>query len=588
MKKRLFTTYLILILIGTLTTGIFSLKLIITNYETGIKDRLITSGNLINSSLEKIQEDGEEFNYYKLSQDFAKQAEAAITFIDDTGQAVADSSDNSIIFVNQMDKPEVRGAVSGNIATSKRISNISKQNTLYIAMPPIELSGRKIVTRLAFPLADVSKLNELLLKSILTSIVIGIIFAISIGYWYVEKIASPIKRITAASKLISMGQLDKRVDISTKDEIEELANNFNNMASKLSKMITEINDNNVKLNAILTSMTDGILAIDNDNRIILLNPAIQRMLEIPSGDIIGKHLSEVLISSDLHDLISDTAENSKIQEIEFTSKDDERKIVKIYTNMIQDSRNDLSQHIGVLMVVQDVTEIRKLEKLRTEFVINASHELKTPLTSISGFIETLKLGAANDKKYRDRFLNIIEEETNRLGRLVNAMLTLSDIENAKNMLKNESIDVFNTVREVIYMFKPIAYKKKINLRMDVEQNLKISVYNKDWFKQIIINLVDNAIKYTPDNGQVKIIAYNKDDSIHIIIKDNGLGIPKEDIPRLFERFYRVDKTRSRKLGGVGLGLAIVKHIVMSYGGNIEVRSKKGKGSEFIIEIPGVS
>ncbi|NLN49573.1 MAG: cell wall metabolism sensor histidine kinase WalK, partial [Clostridiales bacterium] len=316
MKKRLFTTYLILILIGTLTTGIFSLKLIITNYETGIKDRLITSGNLINSSLEKIQEDGEEFNYYKLSQDFAKQAEAAITFIDDTGQAVADSSDNSIIFVNQMDKPEVRGAVSGNIATSKRISNISKQNTLYIAMPPIELSGRKIVTRLAFPLADVSKLNELLLKSILTSIVIGIIFAISIGYWYVEKIASPIKRITAASKLISMGQLDKRVDISTKDEIEELANNFNNMASKLSIMITEINDNNVKLNAILTSMTDGILAIDNDNRIILLNPAIQRMLEIPSGDIIGKHLSEVLISSDLHDLISDTAENSKIQQIE--------------------------------------------------------------------------------------------------------------------------------------------------------------------------------------------------------------------------------------------------------------------------------
>ncbi|PLX33753.1 MAG: PAS domain-containing sensor histidine kinase, partial [Clostridiales bacterium] len=228
----------------------------------------------------------------------------------------------------------------------------------------------------------------------------------------------------------------------------------------------------------------------------------------------------------------------------------------------------------------------KLEKMRTDFVANVSHELKTPLTSISGFVETLKGGAVNDDKVRDRFLDIIEMESSRLSRLLDDLLVLSNIETSQiGMSRKSEIKVKKTVIEVFEMVEKAADGKSIELESEIPDDLPNLYGNGDWFKQMLLNLVDNAVKYTPENGSVGVSAYRLDSDVFIKVKDNGMGISQEDVSRLFERFYRVDKARSRDIGGTGLGLAIVKHIVLAFGGDIKVRSDEGKGSEFIVRIP---
>ena len=238
-----------------------------------------------------------------------------------------------------------------------------------------------------------------------------------------------------------------------------------------------------------------------------------------------------------------------------------------------------------MALIQDVTEVRKLENMRSDFVANVSHELKTPLTSIAGFIETLKNGAIKNEKVRDRFLDIIEIETERLTRLIEDLLSLSAIESGKLIYSKEQIMINETVEEINLMVGPLIKQKNLNYQTEVESALPPIVGNKDWFKQMIINLIDNAIKYTPEEGLIKLLVYKRYKNLFIVVKDTGIGIPKGDIPRLFERFYRVDKARSRKIGGTGLGLAIVKHIVLAFFSDIRVSSEVGKGTEFVLKIP---
>ncbi len=252
--------------------------------------------------------------------------------------------------------------------------------------------------------------------------------------------------------------------------------------------------------------------------------------------------------------------------------------------IVVDDGNDV---IGVVILIQDITEIRKLEHMRKDFVANVSHELKTPLTSIKGFVETLKQGAAEQKDIRDKFIDIIDIESNRLSSLIDDILVLSDIEKRSHFSHNDDIDICKSVSEVIDILNEIAKKKDIKLSLECDQDLEMVAGNEGWFKQMLINLIDNAIKYTPDSGDVYVNVTNKGDSVEFSIRDTGIGIDEDHISRLFERFYRVDKARSRAVGGTGLGLSIVKHIVLSFDGAIEVHSIIGKGSEFKVTLPYV-
>ncbi|MDI3310521.1 MAG: ATP-binding protein [Thermoanaerobacterium sp.] len=417
-------------------------------------------------------------------------------------------------------------------------------------------------------------------------LVIGILFGLIIsnffGYRLVKGIVQPINEITDVAKEITKGNYEHRIEIKSIDEIGQLSFAINTMSDKLQETIDELYDRNAKLEAILKSLVNGVIAFDENEKILLINDSARSMLDIKDNYAVGKHILDVVRNSKFHDvlekIIKDKGYNIDNFEINTFNKH-----LKIYSSPIV--HQVTHKKLGFVVIINDITEIRKLEKIRSDFVANVSHELRTPLTSIRGFIETLREGAIDNIERRDRFLEIIEFEAERLTRLINDILTLSEIENLKEGFTKEDIAIDEEINEIFYIMEKAADDKNIRLIKDLNCKDVVVKTSKDRLRQMIINLVDNGIKYTPEGGYVKVTTTNGENNVVIEVEDSGIGISKENIPRLFERFYRVDKGRSRKLGGTGLGLAIVKHIVESMKGTITVESEVGKGTKFTIVLP---
>ncbi|SET51818.1 PAS/PAC sensor signal transduction histidine kinase [Natronincola peptidivorans] len=585
MQKKILAVFLIILLVGILLTGFLSLNLIRSSYINQLEEQLITNAKLIEDF---IIEGRMNFNTHQLQQkmqDLGERIDARITIIDSSGNVMAETFKREGYLENHIDRPEVQTAYRGEIGRSIRYSDTLNLDMLYIALP-VELDGDMFVVRLAVNLLEIQKINQTLLYYVIISIVCGLIISALIGYRFIEKIMEPIKKITEASKEMALGRLGVRAYVNSKDEIGELADNFNQMADQLQDTIKRLSDSNTKFKALLTSIISPIIAVDTRRNIILLNPAAEKLFSINTKDALGKHILEVIRNHQLDEEIERAFTDNQEVPMEIKIKKPKEKTFKIHSNKIT-LEDDPTKTIGLVTLIEDITEIRKLEKIRSDFVANVSHELKTPLTSINGFVETLKSKDIEDEETKDRFLDIIDIETQRLTRLIDDILTLSAIENSQHKILKQEIYPSEALKEVQEIMKPIAISKEISLTSMIDSNLPMLYGDRDWFKQMVINLVDNAIKYTPNGGKVQITAYMRHKNLIIIVKDNGIGIPKKDLPRLFERFYRVDKARSRsyKVGGTGLGLAIVKHIVLSLKGRIKVNSQQDKGSEFIVILP---
>ncbi|KPU28307.1 histidine kinase [Caloranaerobacter sp. TR13] len=583
MQKRIFITFLTLILIGILTTGMLSISLMRVNYIRNIEDKLISNSKLIEAFI-KEQENINNINFNGLADTFSKKIQARITFIDKNGWVVGDSDADINKLDNHSNRPEVIEARQGKIGISKRYSKSLEYEMIYVAIPVDIKTYRLDVIRLSVPLKDISEYYSLMYKYIFLSIIAGLLVAIFVGYRYVRSVTKPIKELTIATRKISSGNFGELVKVRTEDEIGLLADNFNKMSLKLKDTINELLDKNTKLKAILSSMINGVIALDNNKRIILVNPIAEKMLGIKEEDVRNKYVLEVLKDLNLEENIYEVLNTSVQSKFEVEAKEPNSKIFNVYINPIK-LTNDPNRTIGVLVIIQDITDIRRLERMRKDFVANVSHELKTPLTSIRGFIETLKSGAVEDKEIRNKFLDIIDIETLRLTNLIEDLLLLSQIENSNEITKKDIIDVNKSIEEVIQILGGLADKKGVNLIEKANKNLPYLRGNRGWFKQMLINLIDNGIKYTPEGGTVTITAYSTKNRLVIKISDTGIGIAKQHLSRLFERFYRVDKARSRKVGGTGLGLAIVKHIVLAFKGEISVKSKVNVGTEFIVSFP---
>jgi len=372
--------------------------------------------------------------------------------------------------------------------------------------------------------------------------------------------------------MIAKGELNRRVKALSDDELGQLGRNFNDMADKLEHTLNEVKEKQNRLSAILQSMDSGVIAIDNNNKIIMINNYAKNIFGIEE-DIVGNSLVDLYNEFDMKSIFAEG--DAEFREIKIERPDS--KELRVRTADII-NRN---QHIGAVAVVHDITEIKKLENMRTEFVANVSHELKTPLTSIKGFAETLK--DVEDVHTKNKFLDIINDEAERLTRLISDILLLSDIEQQKEY-KEEKVNVNKIINDVYHLIKNTADKKNIKLTI-VGEEVPHLIGDRDRLKQMLINLVDNGVKYS-DPGDSVIISRKLEGKYCVLtVEDTGYGIPKEHIPRLFERFYRVDKARSRAKGGTGLGLAIVKHIVLSFKGKIKVQSEVGVGTKFIIKLP---
>ena len=398
---------------------------------------------------------------------------------------------------------------------------------------------------------------------------------------YSISLRSYLKEFMKVSKDISNKQFDSRVKGQMSGEMGMFANNFNSMIDTINITIKDITDKNMQLKSIMQSVSHGILAIDTKGKILLINDLAKTMVDgnqklIPEGKNIRQFIqNQIVLDSIIYNM---SGENSTVIQKNI-SKDT---IYKIKIDPVH--FEDTDAVIGFIINIEDVTEYVKLENMRKEFVANVSHELKTPITSIKGFVETLKMTDNLDDDTKNRFLTIIENEATRLTRLIDDILLLSTIEN-KTKKKVEKVDLFEVFEEVHEVVNYIAKKKNIKVKYEFK-NKDIDLWEySGYIRQILLNIISNAIKYTGENGSVNIKQYIKAEKVFIEVKDNGIGIPQEDIDRIFERFYRVDKARSRSVGGTGLGLAITKHMVKALNGNIKVESELGVGSKFIIELP---
>ncbi|MCG4564526.1 HAMP domain-containing protein [Anaerosalibacter bizertensis] len=556
MKKRIFIIFSSLVLIGVITTGILSLSFQRMIHLKSLEDKLNSNSILIKELVEK--ENMENMDLNLLAKEYSKSIDVRVTFFDGKGNVVGDST------VEKKDE-DVKDVLSISIPIDNKEINISK-------------------LRLSVDSNNIDDLNKKFMKYLVISIFAGLIVAFLIGLRYIEHASDPYKELIEATKNISYGNYGEKVSLQQDDELGALANSFNNMSVKLDDTIKKLQESNTKLKATLTSVVDGLIALDNNFNLILFNPAAEKIFGIEGQKIMGKNILDVFLEDKTYKIFEGLTSNETIWEKEMEIYSPEYRVLNVYANPII-LNNDPTRKLGMVYLFQDVTKVKKLERVREDFVANVSHELKTPLTSIKGFIETLKGGAIEDKNVSYKFLDIIDVEVDRLNCLVDDLLLLSEIENKNSNTVYEYFNVEEIIDNLFQVLNKIAKEKNIILEKEIEENIPQLYGSYNHFRQMLMNLIDNGIKYTPNGGKVKVSVFEKDEKLVIKVKDTGIGIDKKHQNRLFERFYRADKARSRQVGGTGLGLAIVKHIVLMFNGKIDLQSEPNRGSIFTIEIP---
>ncbi len=489
-----------------------------------------------------------------------------VTLIDERGDVIFDSSGEEY-FENHLLRKEIVDAFSYGSGSDVRVSKTLGIKMVYFAT--LLPDGRFIRSSME---SGSLNLGNQFSKYISLAFVLVILMAYFLAQRISNYLVEPINEMTFATERIANGEYTKRVSVRRDAELGKLGINFNNMAERLEATFLENQEKQNRLEAILKSMNSGIIAYDNQDKIILINPFCKELFGI-YGDVIGKNIYDL---KEIKDVILNLEAESDVVEVRIDKpmkKDIRIKSAEIYGERVS--------RVGTVVVLEDITDLKKLEKMRRQFVANVSHELKTPLTSIKGFSETLKF--VKDEETRNKFLDIINDESERLTRLINDILSLSTIEQIK-AIKYEKIDVAKETEKVYHLILPKAESK--NIKLNLLKKESVIIYgDRDNYKQLILNLVDNAIKYTREFGEVNISVDRYKENMVLTIEDTGIGIPEKHMTRIFERFYRVDKARDRAMGGTGLGLAIVKHIVLSMDGTIEVESELGKGTKFVIHIP---
>ncbi|MPQ42465.1 two-component system histidine kinase PnpS [Clostridium tarantellae] len=490
-----------------------------------------------------------------------------VTYINNKGNVIFDNYKYWKSMDNHSDREEIIQAKKNGYGESVRYSEALKSNMIYYAS---KFSNGSVV-RTAINIDNFNMFEGKNIIYYIIALVLSILIAIGLSVKITNIIIDPLKELEFITSRIANGELNRRVTIREIKELASVGESFNHMANRLEETLEDSLDKKNKLEAILKSMDSGIIAIDKNLKVIMINPYAKKIFGI-SENIIGKKITEYLNNKEVLRAIKERVDYEEVS-IDYP----------VYRNLRIKTAEIINgyEHIGIVAVLYDITNFKKLENMRTQFVANISHEIKTPLTSIKGFAETLKY--VDDEETRQKFLNIINDESDRLARLIEDILVLYDIEQKKDPVL-EMFSINEVIDNVYMLVMNEANKKNISIKTEYKDNICI-VGDKDKFKQMLLNIVYNGVKYTEEGGHIKIASYIKNSNLIVKISDTGIGISKEDLPRIFERFYRVDKARSRASGGTGLGLAIVKHIVNLFDGEITVKSSLGKGTIFTIVIP---
>ena len=515
----------------------------------------------------------------------ARLSEARVTLILPDGRVAAESDrplEELGAIENHAGRLEVRAALSGRVGRDIRRSETVGHELLYAALPVLDGPRRVGVVRLALPVKVVTSAYASIRQALLAGGLLALGVALGIGLFVSRRVTRPVIEMQSIARQMAEGDLSVRAPVRSPDEIGNLGRALNVMAVRLREKLQDLGQERATIAAILDSMVEGVLAVDAHDHILLLNQGVRVVFRLGPRLGEGKPFLEVIRNAELFDLLGacrGAAGEMVSRELRLSTPVE--RVLRVHALPLHFGGDGT----GVLMVLHDVTELHRLERVRTEFVANVSHELRTPLTALRGALETLLEGALEDRESARRFLEIVSRHTERLGRLLDDLMDLSNIELGRVTLRLEPTDLREALEPVLAIMRPRAEGRGVFLSADLPPDLPLVLADHDRLAQILINLVDNAVKFTPVDGRVTVWAAVQDRTVEIAVADTGIGILSTDLPRITERFYRVDKARSRELGGTGLGLAIVKHLVQAHGGELRVESELGKGTTVRFTLP---
>ncbi len=608
-RRRLIATYLLLVLAILAVAGLYILSSLERVSIDRLKSSLQAQANLMRDEVGSILAARDLARLQTLMRQLAQHVGTRVTVIGQDGRILADSGQSAeqiLSAPNQISQPEVRVAIADGVGSALRRGDTAGSEVLYLALP-LRQDGRITgILRLAMPLSDLDRFTTPVRHTLVIGGVIALAAAAVLGFIFARQVTRPIAEMTAVARRMADGDFSRKITATSSDEIGQLGRVLNLMAQRLEERLAELEEQRAKEAAILDGMAEGVLAVDGDNRILFINDSACRLFNVPPAGTEGKPFLEVIRNKEILELLDRTIRDGSFARREFQIYAPVERTVRVHATPLK-GRERTS---GAILVLHDVTELRRLETVRTEFVANVSHELRTPLTSIKGYLETLLEGGLEDRVHARPFLEVIHKHTERLGRLLDDLLDLSNLELGKIALHRRPIRLAEVVEGAIAIYRPQAARQEIELGAMIPRDLPLVLADRDRLAQILINLLDNGLKFTPTRGTVHVAAQlvripqvtlhstsmpvreaaaagsePQRDCVEVSVIDTGIGISSQDLPRITERFYRVDRARAREMGGTGLGLAIVKHLVKAHGGELFIESELNKGTAVRFHLP---
>ncbi len=581
---QLYPSYLLITLFALFAVTWFSTNALHNLYIDTLVADLQTRADVIAHQIQQNRIPLTDHAIHELCQSLGKVMKCRITVILPSGDVVGESSEKPESMENHRNRPEIQQAFEGKVGHQIRYSHTVFTNMMYIAVPLMN-ENHEVVAVIRTSIAANAihtTLREVYFHIFWGGLAVAVLAA-GVCFWVSHGISRPLRYLKEGADRFARGNLKIHLDVPESEEVGHVAEAMNKMAEQLDLRIRTINRQRKQQEAIFASMVEGVLAVDKDKRLISMNQAACRLLNVYTDTVEGKRVSEIIDDPDVYRLIDNALSSQEAFEGEIVLGEKEKKYLQAHGAALYDSDGG---QVGSVIVFHDITRLRRLENIRRDFVANVSHELKTPITSIKGFVETLMDGAIHDPEDAMRFLGIIAKQAERLHSIIEDLLSLSRIEvdKDKESIPLEPHSIQKLLTNVLECCRPSAEEKNITIHTVCEKDFLIPV-NIPLMEQAIVNLIDNAVKYSDPGSKIRLEVHQTPTQVTIDVQDWGCGIEEEHLPRLFERFYRVDKARSRKLGGTGLGLSIVKHITQAHGGYVSVKSEVGEGSIFTIHLP---
>jgi two-component system phosphate regulon sensor histidine kinase PhoR len=573
MKKSIFLKVfggnaLIILAVGALI-GLSSFSIIRDHYQDTLAREMEYLGRALTTDVLAFLDQGRTDDMDAFLKKEAKDIHARVTVIDPEGTVLADSETDPRKMENHKYRPEVTEALEGRIGKSLRTSVTVEQKMLYVGLP-LEKDGRVVaVLRLSLFMRNIDVLLGSLRTTIGRTIVLMILAALFLAFLLSLSVTRPIRKLTHAAREVEAGKFGTRVVLHTKNDFFELGEAFNLMTGKIETLFADVSRQKESLANIIASIDEGLLAVDAEGRVVMANEAFRKLVGEAAPE--GKYYWEVIRKPRLQEFIARLQDESKRLSAE----------VRVDEKTLLCTGGALDDRGGVVITLHDITDLKNIEIIKRDFIVNASHELRTPLAAILGAAETLE---EEPGRINAASLEILKRHAERLRAIVEDLLKLSELEEKGYRLERRDVDPRELARNVVQILSPRFKEKNLEAKVEAAEGLPLLKADPFLLEQMLINLADNAIKYT-DKGGVTISLTADAKNYILVVRDTGAGIPAEHLPRIFERFYVVDKSRSRKVGGTGLGLSIVKHIVQLHGGSISASSEEGRGTEFTVRLP---